>query len=266
MIRVGIGPVLLLCAAACASPVPPQPLPPDDPQPVLLLQEWFGRASQRTGLRGLARLAVDRQEGDVHLRGKQLILLERPAKMRVEVLGFLNQSLAVLVTDGEQYEVYRAENQAYESGEVGANWLWNEAGIALSPEEAVAVLLGAPVGETSLVPARADRDHHGRTRIELVDAGGVARQRVTFDAAGRLYGIELFDGAEDALWSAQFREYRDVEGSPFAHAIQLDVAAGLTHAEISFRDIELNPDLPSELFELRPPEPAGASASKGEGE
>ena len=113
MKRAALGTALLLWAAACATHVPVQPLPPDDPHPRLLFENWVESAAKRRALRGRARLAVDREDGAIHLRGKQLVLLERPSSLRVEVLGFLNQSLAVLVTNGERYEVYRAHDRSY---------------------------------------------------------------------------------------------------------------------------------------------------------
>ncbi len=253
MKRAALGTALLLWATACATRVPVQLLPPDDPHPRLLLEDWIESAAKRRSLRGRARLAVDREDGAIHLRSKQLVLLERPSSLRVEVLGFLNQSHAVLVTNGERFEVYRAHDRSYEAGEIDDRLLWNEAGISLTPEEAVAVLLGAPTFEQALSPARAVRDGEGRIRIDLADAEGVLRQRVSFDPAGRLHGFELLDSNGEMLWKAQFREYRDVDGISFAHAISLDVAAGMTHAEISLRDVELNPELAPELFQLRLP-------------
>ena len=267
MKRVAVGAVLLCWATACATPMPLQPLSLGDPRPRQLLDDWVERASQRQRLRGLARLAVDRNDGSVQLRGKQLLVLERPARLRVEILGFLNQSLAVIATDGEGFEVYRAEDQSYEAGEVDEHLLWNEAGIDLSPEEAVAVLMGVPISEPLPAPANAVRDGDGRIRIDLADAQGVVVQRATFDPAGQLRAFEVLDDFGAVLWDAQFDEYRDVGGSPFAHSIGLDVRSGKTRAEISFRNVELNPDLPPDVFRLirsiRPP-PDGIPSGSGE--
>jgi hypothetical protein len=130
--------------------------------------------------------------------------------------------------------------------------LWNEAGIDLSPEEAVAVLLGVPISEPLPAPANAVRDGDGRIRIDLADAQGRVVERVTFDPAGRLRAFEALDDSGAVLWGAQFDGYRDVDGSPFAHSIGLDVRSGKTRAEISFRNVELNPDLPPGLFRLFP--------------
>ncbi len=106
MKRVAVGALLFFWATACATPIPLQPLSPGDPLPRQLLDDWVERASQRERLRGFARLAVDRNEGSAQLPGKLLVVLERPSRLRVEVLGFLNQPLAVITTDGEGFEVY----------------------------------------------------------------------------------------------------------------------------------------------------------------
>jgi hypothetical protein len=206
--------------------------------------------SQRSALRGLARLAVDYDDGNASHRSKQLIVLERPSKLRVEVFGFLNQSLAVLVTDGKNFDVYRARDGSWESGVVHPGWLWSEAGIALLPEEAVGVLLGVPDIDDALIPTRARQDSDGRVRIDLANTEGVVAQRISFDREGRLGDVTRLDSAGNVVWRAQFSEYRDVEGSPFAHAIGLDVTAGMTHAEVAFRNVELNPDLPADFFRL----------------
>jgi hypothetical protein len=261
--RVAVGAALFFWATACVTPIPPQPLSPGDPRPRRLLDDWVERTSERQRLRGLARLAVDRNDGSIRLRGKQLVVLERPSRLRVEILGFLNQSLAVIATDGERFEVYRAEDQSYEAGEVDDRLLWNEAGIDLSPEEAVAVLLGVPISEPLPAPVNAVRDGDGRIQIDLADTQGTVVERATFDSAGRLHAFEVLDDSGAVVWAAQFGEYRDVGGSPFAHSIGLDVRSGKTHAEISFRKVELNPNLPPGLFRLFPTregDPPGAGA------
>jgi len=250
--RIAVVAALLCWATACATPVAFRPLPAGDPRPDRLLADWADLARQRQRLRGLARLAVDGYDGSVQLRGKQLLVVERPSRLRVEILGFLNQTLAVVATDGEGFEVYRAEDQRYETGVVDEQLLWKEAGIDLSPAEAVAVLLGVPISEPLPAPANAARDADGRIRIDLVDARGSVVQRVTFDPAGQLRALERLDDSAAVLWAARFDAYRDVGGSAFAHSIEVDVRSGTTHAEIAFRNVELNPDLPTGTFQLFP--------------
>ncbi len=252
MKRIAVVAALLCWATGCATPVAFRPLPAGDTRPDQLLAGWADLARQRQRLRGLARLAVDGYDGSVQLRGKQLLVVERPSHLRVEILGFLNQSLAVITTDGEGFEVYRAADQRYESGVVDEQLLWKEAGIDLSPAEAVAVLLGVPLSEPLPAPANAARDADGRIRIDLVDARGSVVQRATFDPAGQLRALERLDDSAAVVWAAHFDAYRDVDGSAFAHSIAVDVRSGMTHAEISFRNVELNPELPPGTFQLFP--------------
>jgi outer membrane lipoprotein-sorting protein len=54
-----------------------------------------------------------------------------------------------------------------------------------------------------------------------------------------------------------------VDGVDFAHAVTLDVAAGGTRAEITLKDVQLNPALSPDIFRLRAPQPPAAAAKPG---
>jgi hypothetical protein len=262
--RLAILAVVLLTATACQTPVRTLvPLPPDDPRPALLLDAWARAAGERQGLRGRARLAVDGAGGGVRLRGKQILVLQRPARLRVEILGFLNQTVAVLVTDGRRFELFRAEDRSYETGAVHEDLLWEQAWLALTPDEAIDLLLGVPTPDPSLVPVAAFGDGDEGVRLDLADAEGHVRRRAGFDAQGRLRRLEVLDAGGAWRWRAEFDGYASVGGEAFAHAVSLEVAAGDTRAEISLRDVELNPELSPELFSLRAPAAAGAEPGSG---
>ena len=266
MRRLSILVAALLAATACQTPVPVAiPLPPDDPRPAALLEAWTRAAGERRGLRGRARLAVDGANGAVRLRGKQILVLERPSQLRVEILGLLNQTVAVLTTDGERFELFRAEDRSYETGSVHPDLLWEQAYLALTPEEAIGLLLGLPAPDRSLAPVAALGDAAGGVSLELADAARRLRRRAGFDVEGRLRWLEVLDGADALVWRAEFDEYAAVGGEPFAHAVSIEVSAGRTRAEISLRDVELNPELPPDIFRLRAPEGAGTQSDEPDG-
>jgi hypothetical protein len=255
----------LLAATACRTPVPVlEPLSPGDPRPAALLAAWTQTAEARRGLRGRARIKVDASDDSVHLRGQQILVLERPARLRVEILGLLNQTLAVLVTDGGRFELFNAHDRSYRTGEVSPALLWEQAHLALRPEEAVDLLLGAPAPDPALRPAAAFGDDVGGVRIDLADASNAVRRRAGFDALGRLRWLEALDEAGRRLWRAEFRDYAQLGETAFAHTLDLEVDAGGTRAEIRLRDVELNPELPPDIFRLRAPQ-AGAGGSKQDG-
>jgi hypothetical protein len=243
----------VLLATACQTPAPLLPLSPDDPRPKALLDKWAETARQRRALRGLARLAVDGRDGEVGIRSRQLLVAERPARLRVEVLDFLHRTLAVLVTDGERFELFRADDRSLETGEVHPGLLWEVAHLALPPEQAVGLLLGAPRLDPDLAVAGARRSGEGEFQIDLADAAGRVRQRVAFDAEARLRWLEVREMDGGVAWRARFDDYAAVGASPFAHTVSLDLVREQTHAEISLRSVELNPRLNSEIFQLRIP-------------
>jgi outer membrane biogenesis lipoprotein LolB len=258
---------LLLTAVACRTPVP-APAGGIARDAVALWAAWQVETSQRQSLRGRARLAVDRAGQALPARGKQVLVLERPGRLRVEILGLFSQTLAVLVTDGERFEIFRSADRSYDSGDVEPELLWREVGIALTPAEAVSVLLGAPpvpnewrVADDQVV-AEGERGDDLRW-LTLADASGRSRQRVAFDRDGHLSVAERLGAAGDVLWRAGYADYRDVGGRPVAHEVTLDVTAGATRAELSLRNIELNPDLPPDIFRLRPGTISGAGSGEG---
>ena len=212
---------------------------------------WEEVARERQGLRARATLAVDAD--DARFRVRQVLVLERPSRLRVEVLGFLDQTVAVLVIDGPRYEFFNAEDRAYESGEVHDGLLWQYARIDLTPGEAIDLLLGAPLLDRTLHPIRAMANETGAVWADLVDDRGVVRERVGFDPDGRLTEFEVRDAVGALEWRARFEDYAEVEGSDVAHTIVLEGSAGGSRAEIALRDVELAPDFPSEIFQLRAP-------------
>lgn len=246
-----------LLVAGCRTPIALAPLPPDDPRPERLLAAWEREAKARRGLRGRARLAVDARDGAVRLRGKQVIALERPGRLRVEVKGLLDQTLLVLVTDGGRYQLLRADDHSYREGPVTPTLLWEQAWIDLTPTEAIDLLLGAPAADASLVPLAALGDDGGGVRLDLGDAEGQLRRRAGFDAAGRLLWLEVYDAPGALRWRAEYGDFERLGTSEFARAVKVETAAGATRAEISLRGVELNPPLAPELFRL--PVPAAAA-------
>jgi hypothetical protein len=253
---------LLLVAAGCQTAVPRWPLAAGDPRPAALMRAWQEHAAERRSLRGSARLAVDGEA--LHLRARQILVIERPSRLRVEVQGLLSQTLAVLVTDGPRYELFRAEDRSIETGEVHPELLWQVASLALTPEEAIDLVLGAPRVDVSLAPLRAFEAGDGEIGVELGDAAGDVRERRSFDALGRLRRVERLAEAGDVVWSARFDAYEPVSGVPLAHAIRVEATQPATRAELVLSGVELNPTLPADIFHLRPTASEGRPDGGGE--
>jgi hypothetical protein len=238
----------LALAAGCAAPRGPvvaTPLDAGDPRARGWLEAIQADAVARRGLRGVAKLALDGPGGSG--RVKEVFACERPARLRVETLGLLDQTLALLVTDGARYRLVRSADRSVEEGAVHEALLLEMAGVAVTPEEVVAILLGAPgAAEARVVELAALSD--GGLRVVRARAPGGARESADYDADLRLRSWTLGDAAGLPVLAARFDEHRPLGGVAFAHAIALlDLQSG-AEARIEFQSVELNPALPPGLF------------------
>lgn len=261
--------VALALLAACATTSrPPRATSTgaavDPTKAEVLLQRMRSSASEKQSLRGVAQLSFDGAAGSV--RSKQAIVVELPSHLRIEVQGFLSQALAVLVTDGENFELFKAEDRSRRSGQVYPGLLMEVGQIDLTPEEGVALLLGAPPEMPQLKLASAVGLTDGGVGLDRVDEKGVLRQRLDFDADGNLRRVEAFEAGERLSWSAEYRDVRNLDGLDFAHAIVLWFPGSQTQVELVFKQVELNPALPAGVFTLQRPSavsPAGRTRSAG---
>jgi outer membrane biogenesis lipoprotein LolB len=250
VIRSGrLGCVWLLALAGCIGPPPLPPLPADDPRPAALLASFAQASAGREALRGRARLAVDGEAGQgapVRLRARQTLVLERPARLRIEVEGMLGTTLAVLAVDGGEYAYFETESRRFEQGPLPEDLLWRISGLALQPQEVVDVVLGAPRLAADLALRGAFAAPDGGVRVDLEGADGSSRA-LRFDAEGRLRELIARDPHRSG-WTASFDDYAPVGGEALAHTVSIDT--GSARAVLSLRDVELNPPLPADIFRL----------------
>jgi hypothetical protein len=255
--------VALWCALAggCRTTLPPVPLPAGDTRPAALLAALAAEAESRHSLRGAVKLSLDGPSGAI--RASQVLVVEQPSHLRVEVQGFLSQTVAVLVTDGERFQLYRAGEHGVEDGRVYPGLLWQVAQVDLTPEEAVEVLLGAPRVPPGLVPTQALRLHDGGIRVAVGDALGPSQRVLEWDPDGRLRRFETRTPGDSVLWQAEFSEWQQVGGAWFAFSVALHFPVSKTEVELTFHDVELNPELPSDAFVLPGAKSAAAPRDGG---
>jgi hypothetical protein len=239
---------------ACRTALPPAvPLAPDDPRPAARLAGLAARSAALEGLRGLARLSVDGPGGS--LRSRQVVVAERPDRLRVEVLGFLSQTLAVLVTDGREYSLFDVRDHTFERAALRPGLLEQIAGVDLAPDEAIRVLLGVP-DLAGLVPVGAALLPDGGVRIVLADPGGSPRRAVETDADGELQRYASW--GPGGRYDARYGDRQPVGDTPFAHRIEIDFPESEVRAQIELSRVDLNPVLGPATFELDTPATAGS--------
>ncbi len=289
--RYGLVAILLVVAmSACRTPVEPWPRYPgiearrldvDDARASRALTTHLERAAKREALRGTARVAVERP--DLKLNRPQRIVVERPDRLRFEVLGLFDQLVGLLVSNGREFGYFEAGSGRVARAAVGPALLWERAGIDLDPHEVVELLLGAPKPSAGIAragvwlapdgtlavafawasdapPAACEGAADAPRRLfeprcfveprDLEDGG----ELFYFDPAGDLRELRSLGDGGVLRYAARFDAYEPIPGGlrfPMRLSIRMPELA--SEAEFRWKRVGLAEDLPDTLFEL----PAG---------
>jgi hypothetical protein len=209
-------------ALACARlPAEPEglplgdPLPGDDPRVTAALEAHRHAVTTRRALRGTARVMLEGP--DFRLNRPQRLALERPARLRFEILAPFDQVAAILTTDGDHFEFYDAAEGGVQRGRVTASLLWDLAKIDLDPDELVGILMAAPALAPELIFAGAWLDPSGHVQLAFAgSAGGMAALRrtggrvVIFDAESRLAEFRAIEPGGGLRYRARFEDPRSM--------------------------------------------------------
>lgn len=246
-------PALLLgLGLACRSAPPAAPAAPAPTASAEQVQHLLDaarlRAASVSGLR--ARMRAELPGSPFARFSSQVLLAERPGRLRVDVLGPFGRRLQVLATGGAAWEYYEAGTAGLrrvpvsEAASLPLAWLGPLAG-EVTPELGVALLLAAPPVPDS-VPRSTEQTPQG-VRIDFACC-------VFLFEAGDLGEVQLAgeDGAEQL--SVRYRNWRDLPGGRFPFRVELYAAASGAMLTLELLEAELNPDLAGEWFRLSSPQ------------
>ena len=229
-----------LVAAACASPGGPpfRPLSGEDEAVRARVAALATEADSRQRLRAVGQLHVKSPDGSGSVR--EVVLVERPARLRLESLNMLGQAATLLVTDGESFAFY--DGKRLENGTAEPEVLRRRLGLAFAPTEAVRALLAAPLSTEWPPLAILGRDGEREVRLPS--------QTLRFASGGELAAIETLDAEGEVRWLAEYAEWRDVPGGRYPFSLTLSFPATQLRAELELSEVELNPPLDPALFRV----------------
>ena len=225
----------------CRTLAPPPVLAPVSGE-YARIQAWMARSraegEQRWAVRALGSLKLDSPSGGG--RVKQVILAQRPARLRLESLNFLGQTQGLLVTDGERFSYF--DGRELVGGAVSQDVLRQYLGLDLEPAEAVRVLLAAP-----LIGDATPRAILGAGDERVVELNA---RRLHFGPDGQLLGVEVRDFAGATRWRVTYERWRSVQEGRYPFAMGLFFPRTELHAELRLDEVELNPELDPSLFRV----------------
>jgi hypothetical protein len=241
--RASVLAVLCALAGGCAAVQPPAPpaLAPPLPDAATLAQAIERQRLARTSLRALARVKYSGPEETG--RARQVVLVERPARLRFEVLSAFG-SVFVLTADNGTLAAYVPKESTVYRGRASRRNLERYARVDLSVPDAVELLLGTPPardGRNAVVSFEAASDSIALWR-EVEDGAQV----VWFNRALQPVATEERGADGTARWRARFGAFAaDHAELPARIAIELPADRRI---ELELSEIEVNPVLAGPLF------------------
>lgn len=215
--------------------------------PKELLELVSQAESQVYSVDGEAKIRVDspQSKGVVTL----FVAVTHPTLIHLESLNFFGKPTAVLVSDGERFGLFQAEEGKYYRGPASPQNISRFLPVVLSPAELVALMLG----RAPRIPADGltlSIDEEARA-YKVVLTKAPVTQTLWVDPArlrvlrSEIRGVNAYDLAFDKI--------EKVDSATYPRRVVMTAPAASATLELSYRDVKVNgrPDLT--LFELEPP-------------
>lgn len=215
-----------------------------------LMQEWFENSAQVTSVQGLAKVKVHTPEKT--LSGTQVILAEKPNRLRAETLSPFGSPLLLLAADGKKLRVSLPSRNTFYTGEATAANLGRFVRIPLRLTDLISVLLYQPPMIDALSEEAFNLQKGGWL---LVRYGPSRRQELIFNHARQLVEVGYYK--QDKLFlKINYGQFSD-DGNRFPQLFVIELPEAKTTASLKFSDLETNGILRPGIFQLSPP--AGAT-------
>ncbi|MBI4831152.1 MAG: hypothetical protein HY801_06285 [Candidatus Lindowbacteria bacterium] len=183
-----------------------------------------------------------------------VLMLERPAKLRLRAYRPLVPFLFELVSDGDVCWLYvPSERKAYLNNDCGT-FHGVDKDIAASAQTIVAALVVvAEPNEFLETPAEIERKE-GLIQLKLGEEGGAHRE-IWLDSQTGLVLRQLFMDVEGVVQADISYKKQTTQGQTVI-PVEIDVAVPKRHVSMQLRlnDLKVNPEIPAQAFEFSPPE------------
>lgn len=249
--RVIVALSLCACLAGCAlrRPLPRAEAPARLPAAADLESALAQRRDALHGLRALARMRY--RDGEESGSSRQVIVLERPDRLRVEVLSILG-TVFVMTADRQTFSAYATDEGTVYRGTPSRTLMGRYARVALGVNELIDLLLASPAAAPS--GGRGDvsfDDDPGAIRLLHTDA--IGSNSVWFSASYAPIAAERRDADGEIEWRAEFDGYEDHDGLHVATKVKLEFPPTQRRIELTLQNPEVNPPFDDSIFALQAP-------------
>lgn len=233
------------CATRPASHVAGPALGPL-PSAAAIFDALAARRAAVRSLRAWARLSYVSPEES--RRAKQLLVAERPDRLRMELLSPLGAMFVLAAADGALAAYARSESTVYR-GAASAENLQRYIQVDLPIDTAVDLLLGSPPLDAELGGiVSAD----GST-VKLWQEDGEEISVAWFTPGLEPVRCERQDADGRVILRAAFDDYATIDGARIPTKLGIELPQTQRRIDIELSDTEINPPLPETVFALQTP-------------
>lgn len=237
--------LLLLALTACARPI--KPVWTELPETDALLQKLAATTGLVHSLDSAATVSLT--VNGKFFSSQQFLLVEKPDRLRADVLTGFGQLILQLTTDGQELSVFTNTTVPghFYRGPATTENLTRFTRIPLATKDMVRLLLYDPpvIGfEKSVVLL-----DNGDLLLEL--SNPEMSQELRFNPQLQVVGCRYFSEGKELL--EVLYEKIDTE-TLFPRTIRLDLAAENTKAVIKLSELQINIEIPAERFRLKKPD------------
>jgi hypothetical protein len=240
--------LLIGCLFSCA-PAPRLPVVAPEVSKTELLGVLADNATSFTSLKGVARISL-REEGEKTVKGKHILLVKKPRRVRTEILGLFGQPMAVAVVDGGSASLLVPRERVLYTGEASPRNIQRILRIPLEVKDLVNfILYQVPV----IVYRSAVLNPLPGNGFRLILQGkGSVEEELDFDAGKKLVKALFRNGSEEVL-TVRYGNFSEGE-NPFPQRLELSLPQRGTEARVEFSSLQTNVDIDDGLFRLEKPE------------
>ena len=211
-----------------------------------LIQEWSESSARVSSVQGLAKVKVHSPEKSMN--GTQVILAEKPDRLRAETLSLFGSPVLLLAADGERLGVLLPTRNIYYTGAASPANLGRFIRIPLRLSDLVSVLLYQP----PMIDARSEKAFELEEGGWLLIRSGSSRhQELTFNIERQLVEVSYFD-RDKLLLKITYGKFGEA-GDRFPLFFGIELPGQKTTASLEFSDPETNGKLKAGIFQLTPP-------------
>ena len=241
--------LFVLLLSSCA------PVRPDLGKPVSqgfadgLMQEWLDNAALISSVQGLAEVKVKAPMTSIN--GVQVLIAEKPDKLRAETLSPFGTPLVSMTTADGQLGVLLTAQNLYYTGAATPENLAQFVHIPLDVPDLVSLLLYQPPLIEAWKEEACNLKNGGWL---LVRHGALQRQELVFNQRRQLVEVAYFKDNK-LMIRAAYAKFNE-QGALYPALLTLEIPEKYATVSLDFSDVETNGRLRPGLFEVKAP--AGA--------